>query len=85
MSDHWAEQAGGRRARTTRVRVLNRVLDHYGLEVDDWAGAVYTLRDRKGAAVVVQDVGMLWQEAASLAGRPLDPLDPRLLESLERA
>ena len=64
------------------VDVLNRVLDHYGLSLSDWAGSVYTLRDRKGRSAVVTDIGTLWGEAEKLAGRPLDPLNPKLLESL---
>jgi len=82
MNDHWAEEGGGRRARGFRVSLLNRILDHYGLELSDWAGSVYTLRDRKGRAAVVSDIGMLWTEAENLAGRPLDPLDPALLAAL---
>ena len=82
LSDHWAEEGSGRRARVFRVRLLNRVLSHYGLELSDWAGSVYTLRDRKGSSAVVTDLGSLWSEAEKLAGRPLDPLDPDLLESL---
>ncbi len=82
LSDHWAEQEGGRRGRVFRVALLNRVLEHFGLRLDDWSGRTYVLRDAKGGAAVVADLGMLWQEAARLAGRPLDPLDPELLASL---
>lgn len=81
LTDHWAEQ-GGARARAFRVRLVNRVLSFYGLSLDDWGAAVYTLRDRKGTAVVVADLASLWSEAAKLAGRPLDPLDPGLLAAL---
>ena len=62
--------------------LLDRVLGHYGLTVDDWAPGVYVLRDRKGGTAVVGDLGALWIEAERLAGRPLDPLDPALLASL---
>jgi hypothetical protein len=82
MSEHWAEQSEGRRARSFRVGLLNRVLDHYGLRLDDWAGRVYILRDRKGAAAIVENIGTLWPAAERLAGRPLDPLDPRLVRAL---
>ena len=82
MTEHWAEEAGGRRARGFRVVLLNRVLAHYGLSLSDWAGSVYTLRDAKGHAAVVTDVGTLWSEAEKLTGRPLDPLDPALLEAI---
>ena len=82
LSEHWAEEEGGRRARVFRVALLNRVLSHYGLELSDWAGSVYTLRDRKGSSAVVTDIGSLWSEAEKLAGRRLDPLDPALLAAL---
>ena len=38
LNDHWAEQEGGRRGRVFRGRLLNRVLDVYGLRLDDWSG-----------------------------------------------
>jgi hypothetical protein len=82
LSDHWAEQDGGRRLRAARVRLINRVLDHFGLRLDDWAGRVYLLRDRKGRTAVVSDLGALWPQAERLAGRPLDPLDPELVRAL---
>ena len=82
LSDHWAEQDGGRRQRAFRVRLLNRVLGHYGLRLDDWAWRSYVLRDRKGRSSVVGDLGGLWTSAALLAGRPLDPLDPELIRAL---
>jgi hypothetical protein len=81
-SEHWAELEGGRRGRVMRVRLLNRVLAFYGLRLDDWGGRVWTLRDRKGRAAVVADLGSLWVEAERLAGRPLDPLDEALVATL---
>jgi hypothetical protein len=82
LNDHWTEQEGGRRGRAFRVELVNRVLDHFGLDLDDWAGSVYVLRNRKGRAAIVDDLGGLWTQAAILAGRPLDPLDPDLVRSL---
>jgi hypothetical protein len=82
LDEHWAEQGGGRRARVFRVRLANRVLDYFGLRLDDWGGRVYVLRDRKGRAVVVANLGTLWVEAERLAGRTLDPLDPGLVRAL---
>jgi hypothetical protein len=81
--EHWAEAGGGARARVFRAAVLNRVLDHYGLAVDAWAGS-YVLRDRKGGTAVVSDLGALWVDAERLAGGALDPLDPALVAALER-
>jgi hypothetical protein len=82
LNDHWAEQEGGRRGRIFRARLLNRVLGFYGLRLDDWAGRVWVVRDRKGRSAVVRDLGSLWAEAERLAGRTLDPLDPELVASL---
>jgi hypothetical protein len=83
LSEHWAEAGEGRRARVFRVQLLNRVLGHFGLELSDWNGGVYVLRDRKGRSEVVPDLGALWQAAERLAGKALDPLDPGLVEALE--
>ena len=82
LEEHWAEQDGGRRARVFRVKLANRVLDHFGLRLDDWGGRVYVLRDRKGRSAVVDNLGVLWVEAERLAGRQLDPLDPALVRAL---
>ena len=82
ISDHWAEREGGQRTRIFRLQLLNRVLGHFGLRLDDWSGRVYVLRDRTGRTAVVSDLGSLWAEAERLLGRPLDPLDPELVASL---
>jgi hypothetical protein len=60
------------------------VLGHFGLALHDWAGEVYVLRDRKGSAAVVKDVGAVWSEAERLLGRTLDPLDAALLAELSK-
>jgi hypothetical protein len=82
ISDHWAEREGGQRTRIFRLQLLNRVLGHFGLRLDDWSGRVYVLRDRTGRTAVVSDLGSLWTEAERLLGRPLDPLDPALVRAL---
>ena len=82
LSETWAEEAGDRRARALRLKLLNRVLAHFGLRLDEWAGRVYVLRDRTGRTAVVDDLSAIWREAERLTGRPLDPLDPELLASL---
>ena len=82
LTSHWAERESGRRERVFRVRLLNRVLSHFGLELGDWSGRVYVLRDQKGKTAVVADLGGLWTAAEALAGRPLDPLDPALVAAL---
>ena len=92
---HWTESASspevfaGRtdvhtagRERQHRTRILNAVLRHYGLTLSDWAGGKSVLKSFTGRSALVENVGELWSEAERLVGRPLDPLDPRLLKSL---
>lgn len=81
---HWAEAGSTRRARIERVRLVNRALEHFGLALGDWSGSVYVVRDRKGRAEVVTDLGAVWAAAERLAGRPLDPLEPALVAALDR-
>ncbi len=73
-----------RRERIQRAGLTNRVLRHYGLEVEDWNGSKYILRDRKGRSELVQDLGSLWPAAAKLAGQTPDPLDLALCEAMSR-
>ena len=82
LDEHWVEQGSSRRERVSRVRLANRVLGHFGLRLDDWGGRVYVLRDRKGRAVVVTNLGTVWAEAERLTGQALDPLDPGLVAAL---
>lgn len=84
LTSHWAESDSARRDRVFRVRLLNRVLSHFGLDLRDWGGRVYLLSNRKGHTRVVDDLGVLWPAAAELAGRPLDPLEPSLVAALRR-
>ncbi|HEY7730790.1 MAG TPA: hypothetical protein VH950_07805 [Gaiellaceae bacterium] len=79
--EHWAELGDGRRDRVFRAALVDRVLGHAGLSVSSWAGS-YVVRDAKGGAAVVGDLGALWVEAERLAGHPLDPLDPALVAAL---
>jgi hypothetical protein len=87
---HWAEAPGtgaeveARRAwmrdRLRRVELLNRVLRPLALSVDEWEGTAYVLRTRTGESVLCADLATLFVEAERLARRPLDPLDPDLLD-----
>jgi hypothetical protein len=42
------------------------------------------LRSATGRQAVVPDLVGMWNAAEQLAGRPCDPLDPELIEALER-
>ena len=80
-----ARRRARRRERTRRVRLVNHVLAHHRLVLQDWDGRLYLLRDAKGRGATVPDLGSLWMVAAELSGRRLDPLEPQLLERLTRA
>ena len=76
------DERARRRDRYHRIQILNQLLAHYGLRLDDWHSRSYLLSDRKGKTAIVHDLGTLWPTAQQLAGRPLDPLDPEFLARL---
>lgn len=89
--DHWADggptgdggAAGSGRHR--RTRLLAAVLAPYGLTISDpGTGPHRVVADRKGAAETAAGLPAIWQAADRLAGRPVDVLDPDLLDALAR-
>ena len=80
-NEHWADAGGGRRTTVIRAALLERVVAHSGLGVREWAGQ-YVVTDGKGRSEVAEDLAGLWTVAERLAGRPLDPLEPGLVEAL---
>jgi hypothetical protein len=84
---HWTDAPGGERTgeaeRRHRVRIANELLAPFGLRLSSWAGR-YTLGGRTGRSAVVDHIGALWSTAERLASRACDPLDPALIERLER-
>ncbi len=73
-----------RRVRLKRVGLLNQILAFYGLKIDDWQGAKFVLRDKKGQSVIVNDLGDLWDKAQKLAKKEMDALDSHLLAFLNQ-
>ncbi|GAA7378100.1 hypothetical protein KVE51_01590 [Helicobacter pylori] len=73
-----------KRARLKRVRLLNQILAFYGLKMDDWQGAKFVLRDKKGQSVIVNDLGDLWDKVQNLAKKEMDALDSNLLAFLNQ-
>ena len=97
-SVHWTEagtDAGQSGAPERRSRALprpaapclpvNRILDHYGCQASDWANNQYVVQSRAGRTTMVAHLPQVWAAAEEIAGRPLDPLDPALLDALRRA
>ena len=72
------------RERQERVRLVNRVLDPFGLVLAEWAASSYVLRTKTGRSEMVPDLGTLWPAAERLLGCPCDPLDPDFLVRLSR-
>jgi hypothetical protein len=76
------EPAERRRERRRRIAEANAILGLIGLSLEDWQADSYILRSRTGKSEVV-DLAALWPAAEALAGRPLDPLDPKILDRRE--
>ena len=76
------EQPTRRRERQERTRLVNTVLDHYGLSLSDWAGTSYVLRTKTGQTALVENLTELWANAEQLTRREFDPLDDALVAKL---
>ena len=84
VAEHWADGSGTSRAEGQhRVAVGNDVLAVLGLRLAEWQGR-YTLTGPTGGSAVVDNFGSLWPAAERLAGRPCDPLDPKILAAVEK-
>ena len=71
-----------RQARRERIAQACRVLQPFGLSVAEWQGSAMLLRNRTGATAIVHSLLDTWPAAERMAGRPIDPLDPKLLDAL---
>jgi hypothetical protein len=70
------------RERRGRTVLVNRVLKHYGLRIQDWSGASYVLRGSTGKSAIVDNLAQMWAQAELLTGKDFDPLDERLIDEL---
>jgi hypothetical protein len=97
-SDHWtdavarpgvftraADPLQRRRERARRVRLANRILAYYGINVSDWQGTSFVLATATGKSELVETLAHLWPIAERLCGRVCDPLDPALLARIGTA
>ena len=89
--EHWAETRRGveattppRQVRLRRARLVNDILSFQKLRVDDWQGAAMIVAGPTGRTEIADSLADLWPKAERVSGRPLDPLDPALLEHLRR-
>jgi hypothetical protein len=97
-NEHWTDAANRpgvytrnaspidrRRERLNRVRLANRILTQFAMTLADWQGTSFLLSTRTGKSEIIADLGHLWPAAERLAGRACDPLDPAVIERLERS
>ena len=91
---HWTDQSKSlgaeaqrtrRHDRLHRVAIVNKVLKFYGLKLADWSGASYVLSNQTGQSQMIPDIAALWPAAEALRKRELDPLDERLIETIEHS
>ena len=71
--------------RAYRLKLINRILRHYGCKVDDWAGGQYLVHGHRGRTEVVEQLPQIWMIVEDIATKPVDPLDPQLLSLLSEA
>ncbi|WP_297832569.1 hypothetical protein [Pseudomonas sp.] len=85
---HWSDPLGDelprRRERLRRIAAINKVVAPFRLKVEDFQGVSYLLLGATGKQELATGLEQLWTAAERLIGRPLDPLDPQLLDHLER-
>lgn len=87
---HWTEAGASElpdrlRARFRRAQVLQSVLPSYGLTAHD--GATVTgiqIGALSGGETIVRNLEEVWATAEKLAGKAIDPLDPRFIGGEDR-
>ena len=85
--EHWTDARVGAEppasVRARRRALLRQVIGAHGLSYkDDPSGFTAMVSDRKGGIQVARNLGEVWEAGERLSKRPLDPLDPELLERL---
>lgn len=71
-----------RQARQRRIHLANVILRHYRVKLSDWQGTMFLLTGPTGRTEIADNLTDLWRKAEAAAGRPIDPLDPDLLNAL---
>jgi hypothetical protein len=94
--EHWSSTAshavsGGARLddsnpvreRALQVKAVNRVARSIGIQVEDWAGASWIVKNAFGATEIVDSLPKVWRSAESLSGKQIDPLALPIIQKLE--
>ncbi|EAJ0057958.1 hypothetical protein CK590_08775 [Campylobacter jejuni] len=69
-------------ARLKKVKILNRILSFYRLNLKEWQGSKYILSNLRGGSIIVNDLGDLWAKVYELEKISPDTLDIKLLHFL---
>ena len=85
--EHWTDARVGNESRASvrarRRAMLTQIMAVNGLGYgDDPSGVTSLISNGKGGVQLAGNLGEVWAAAESLAGRPLDPLDPSVLVRL---
>jgi len=85
VDGHVSQDSGFRRRERYRcIALANRILGMHRLKIEDFQGVSYVLSSATGKQEIVSDLGALWRVAETLSGTQFDPLDPLLLQQLQR-
>jgi hypothetical protein len=83
----WAEEGksgpAGRRERQLEQRLLNGILDHYGVHLSRWTAVGYPVGGDRRVTQLADSLSDLWAAVERIGGRRCDPLDADLLEALQ--
>ena len=84
---HWADTGGdasrsGQRERGARIRLLNRVLRYYEMEVRAWGSDGYLLTGKGMPSLLAENLSALWAKVEEARGARCTPLDRSLLAAL---
>lgn len=84
---HWSDplrdELPRRRERLQRISAINRVMAPFRLSVSDFQGSAYLVHGATGRQELASGLDEVWAKAQAILGRPLDPLDSRVLDYLE--
>jgi hypothetical protein len=66
------------------VRAANAVLKVFAMRLDDWQGSALVLSGATGRREIVDTLPQVWEAAGRMLGRPIDPLDPGLIDRIRQ-
>ena len=68
--------------RAYRIKLVNSVIGYFGCKVEDWMADKYIVRSQRGTTEIVDYLPQVWKVVETISHKPVDPLDPDLLDAL---